>query len=118
MRLVLVLCAALLVVACSEDTEDDEGAGVPTATATTATQPRPVRLARADAAKRARVSAGKIRVVGVTRKTWSDSCLGVRTPDVLCAQVITTGYRVTFSVRGERVIYHTDRRSSFVRAPR
>lgn len=32
--------------------------------------------------------------------------------------VITKGYRATFSVRGKRVIYHTDRGSSFVRAPR
>lgn len=39
---------------------------------------------------------------------WSDSCLGVNTPDVVCAEVITPGYIVTFDTGVLYYEFHTD----------
>jgi hypothetical protein len=80
-----------------------------------ASLPHAVTLARADAAKRKHVTVGKVRVVKVTAKTWPDSCLGLGKADEMCAQVVTRGYRATFSVRGKRIVYRTDRKSAYRR---
>lgn len=48
---------------------------------------------------------------------WPDAALGAPQPDRLYAQVVTPGYRVTVSVAGKPVIYHTDRAGRVVRAP-
>jgi hypothetical protein len=85
------------------------------ADAKSAKLPHVVALARADAAKRKHVSLGKVRVVKVTVKTWPNSCLGLGRRDEMCAQIVTRGYRATFSVRGKRIVYRTDRTSSFRR---
>jgi len=47
-------------------------------------------------------------LVSVERTSWPDSCLGLARPDEVCAQVITTGYRVTVSRGGKQLEYHTD----------
>ncbi len=39
---------------------------------------------------------------------WSDACLGAARPDEFCAQVITPGYRVTFSTQQRTYEVHTD----------
>lgn len=39
---------------------------------------------------------------------WPDSCLGVSTPDVACAQVITPGYIVIFDTGVLAYEFHTD----------
>ncbi len=83
--------------------------------AESASLPHAVKLARADAAKRKHVSVAKVRVVKVTAKSWPDSCLGLAKPDQMCAQVVTRGYRATFSVRGKRTVYRTDRKTTFRR---
>jgi hypothetical protein len=71
------------------------------------TLPRPVRLARNDAAHRRHLHAAQVRVVSVTRRTWPDSCLGLGGPE-MCAQVVVKGYRAVFVVRGKRLVYRTD----------
>jgi len=85
------------------------------AEAKSARLPHVVSLARADAAKRKHVTIGKVRVVKVTVKAWPDSCLGLAKPDQMCAQVVTRGYRATFSVRGKRIVYRTDRKTTYRR---
>lgn len=82
------------------------------AEARSAGQPRVVRLARADAAKRKHVKLSQVRVVRVTSRTWPDTCLGLPRAGEMCGQVVTRGYRVTFSVRGRRVVYRTDRHTA------
>lgn len=39
---------------------------------------------------------------------WPDSCLGVEQADILCAQVITPGYKVLMENSGTQYEYHTD----------
>lgn len=50
-----------------------------------------------------------VTIVAVEAVEWPDACLGVALPDVMCAQVITPGYRIILEVDGGRYEYHTDR---------
>jgi hypothetical protein len=54
------------------------------------------------------VDAADVTVVSVEPVDWPDSCLGVSVPDVMCAAVITPGYRVVLEANGEQYEYHTD----------
>ncbi|GAP12397.1 hypothetical protein LARV_00132 [Longilinea arvoryzae] len=49
-----------------------------------------------------------ITVVSVEEVEWPDSCLGVSSPDVMCAQMVTPGYRVALEYAGLKYEYHTD----------
>lgn len=51
---------------------------------------------------------GLMTVLEVAAIDWPDSCLGVAGPDEMCAQVITPGYRVVFSVDGNRYVLHSN----------
>ena len=54
------------------------------------------------------VSILKVVVVSVEEVEWPDSCLGVAQPDVVCAQVITPGYRVILENRAQIYEFHTN----------
>lgn len=54
------------------------------------------------------VDAGAIEVTAVEAVDWPDACLGISQPDVMCAQVITPGYRVMVEVNGVEYEVHTD----------
>lgn len=47
---------------------------------------------------------------------WPDSCLGVETPGIMCAEVITPGYRVLLSANGNVYEFHTNQDGSQVAA--
>ncbi len=49
-----------------------------------------------------------IDVVSVEEVEWPDSCLGVSSPDVMCAQIVTPGYRIGLEYAGLKYEYHTD----------
>lgn len=49
-----------------------------------------------------------IDVVSVEEVEWPDSCLGVSSPEVMCAQVITPGYRIVLEYDGRQYEYHTN----------
>ncbi|HEY1538500.1 MAG TPA: hypothetical protein VGF63_03805 [Solirubrobacteraceae bacterium] len=80
-----------------------------------ASLPKAVRLARGDAAKRRHVKVVSVHVVSVKARTWPDGCLGLPRHGEMCSQLVTAGYRATFSVRGHRLVYRTDRNASFRR---
>jgi hypothetical protein len=46
---------------------------------------------------------------------WSNACLGAAQPDEMCAEVITPGYRVTFTTPAGEVVVHSDRTGSSYR---
>ncbi len=54
------------------------------------------------------IDAAQVEIVSVEPVDWPDSCLGISTPDVMCAQVITPGYRVVLAVGDQEYEYHTN----------
>jgi hypothetical protein len=66
-------------------------------------------------AQRLGLSLSGVEPVGEESVEWSDTCLGVRLPDVMCAEVITPGYRLVYIIDGEEYVIHTNQDlSSFV----
>ncbi|HEY5639492.1 MAG TPA: hypothetical protein VIW01_05525 [Dehalococcoidia bacterium] len=61
--------------------------------------------------------AAEVDVTGVEIVTWNDACLGVDTPGVTCAQVVTPGYVVFLSGASGDYEFHTDLSGNAVFAP-
>jgi hypothetical protein len=59
-------------------------------------------------AQRLGVSLAQVEPVSEEQVEWPDACLGVYQPDVMCAEVITPGYRLVYMVDGEEFVVHTD----------
>jgi hypothetical protein len=68
-----------------------------------------VRLAVAEAAKRAGVDPSAVNVLQVVAREWPDTSLGCPKPDELYAQAITPGYEIVLEAVGQQFSYHTDR---------
>jgi hypothetical protein len=47
-------------------------------------------------------------LVSVERAQWPDSCLGLAQAGEVCAQVVTSGYRVIVRLGSKQLEYHTD----------
>lgn len=73
-----------------------------------------VQAARQALAQELSVNPYTILLDSVESVEWSDSCLGVQQAGVMCAQVITPGYRVVLQAEGETYTYHTDESGSQV----
>jgi hypothetical protein len=76
--------------------------------------PAPAQSARQALAQQLQAEAADIAIVSVEPVEWPDSCLGVQTQGVMCAQVITPGYRVVLEAEGEQYVFHTDETGSSV----
>ena len=78
--------------------------------ATTTAQPLPQAIVNVKEflARELGIPAGKIKVVSFTAVQWPDSCLGVSTPGIMCAQIITSGYLIVLEADGVQYNYHTD----------
>jgi predicted outer membrane protein len=64
------------------------------------------------------ITADEVTIVGVTPVDWPDSCLGVHSPGVMCAQVVTPGYVVVLEASGTEYTFHTNQNgTSIVAAP-
>jgi hypothetical protein len=111
------LSAALLLAACVQPvtpvTTQEQAA--PTGTAAAETAPTPQadttqigELVRQTLMQQLGLNAGDVTVVSVEPVDWPDACLGVSLPDVMCAAVITPGYRVVLEANGQQYEYHTD----------
>jgi hypothetical protein len=50
----------------------------------------------------------ELTVESVEAVEWPDACLGVTLEGEMCAQVITPGYIVTLTAKGETYVFHTD----------
>lgn len=75
---------------------------------------RSSQAAKVALAEKLTISESDISVVSAIGADWSDSCLGLGGPEVMCATVITPGYRVTLSANGKNYIYRTDADGSYV----
>jgi hypothetical protein len=80
----------------------------PTAIVPPAEAREAVRLAIEDLIKRRGLRAPDIRLLRVEAVEWSDTSLGCPQADMVYAQVITPGFRVTLWARGLEYEYHTD----------
>lgn len=53
-----------------------------------------------------------VRMISYEQMMWRDSCLGVKTGNEMCLQVITPGYRIVLKVDDNQYVYHTDESGS------
>ncbi len=60
------------------------------------------------------VAVTDIQVVSTQIVEWPDSCLGVSTPGIACAMVVTPGYLVVVEANGQQYEYHTNGDASVV----
>jgi hypothetical protein len=77
--------------------------------------PQAALSARADLAQRLQIDSDTIQLVSVEAVDWPDACMGIHQPDVMCAQVITSGYKVVLEANGQQYEYHTNESGSVVR---
>ncbi|MBC8351860.1 MAG: beta-propeller domain-containing protein [Planctomycetes bacterium] len=77
---------------------------------------RMIRLVKRDLAERLGIvgSSHQIQVASVRRQEWPDSCLGVPSEGVACAQVITPGFKIILEHSLTNFVYHTDRSNRFI----
>jgi hypothetical protein len=68
----------------------------------------PLEAMRDILAQRTGISLAGIEPVSEEQVEWNDACLGVSLPDVMCAEVITPGYRLVYNVDGEEMVIHTN----------
>lgn len=62
-----------------------------------------------------KVDVDMIGLVSAGQVDWPDACMGIQTPGVMCAQVITTGYKVVLSANGLEYEFHTNVNGDVVR---
>jgi hypothetical protein len=71
--------------------------------------PAVVLAARDDLAGRLGVAPADIAIVEYTPMEWPDACVGIYEPGMVCAQVITSGYRTVLSYGDSTCVYHNTR---------
>jgi outer membrane lipoprotein-sorting protein len=59
----------------------------------------------ADASSKSGVSISRLRIVDVEEREWSNACLGINKPGVLCAEVVVPGWQVTVTDGEQRWVY-------------
>jgi hypothetical protein len=64
--------------------------------------------AQAALAAKLGVPESQITILSVEHVEWPDACLGAADEGVMCAQVITPGYRIVMEVDGKQYEAHTD----------
>lgn len=61
------------------------------------------------------ISLEQIEIETIERREWSDSCLGLGKPEESCAQVVTPGWLVAFSLDGQEYRFRADEAGTTVR---
>lgn len=67
-----------------------------------------VDLAKGDLARRLGVGVEEVTLVSAEAVEWPDASLGTPQPGMVYAQVITPGYKIILSARGQEYAYHSD----------
>lgn len=57
----------------------------------------------------------QIKLVSTEAVDWPDSCLGIATEGIACAQLITPGFRVILEANGRQVEYRTNQDATIIR---
>lgn len=80
-----------------------------------AAAPQAALSARKALVEQLKIDPDTIKLVSVEQVDWPDACMGVQTPGVMCAQVITSGYRVVMEAQGNLYEFHTNETGSAVK---
>jgi hypothetical protein len=77
----------------------------------TATQPLPQAIINVEQflAKKLSIQVDKIKVVAFSAVEWPDGCMGVHIPGVMCAMIVTPGYKVLLQVGSKVYELHSNR---------
>ena len=67
-----------------------------------------VELAKGNLARRLGVGVKEVTLVSAEAVEWPDASLGNPQPGMVYAQVITPGYKIILSLRGQEYEYHSD----------
>jgi hypothetical protein len=73
-----------------------------------ANAPQAALAARAMLVGQIGVDPDTIVLVSAEQMDWSDACLGVQLPGKMCAQVITSGYKIVLSAKDQQYEFHTN----------
>ena len=65
-------------------------------------------------AKELGIQAEEISVVSFTAVEWPDSCLGIQTPGIMCAMIVTPGYKVFLQAGDKRYELHSNQTGQVV----
>jgi len=68
-----------------------------------------------DAQKRSRLPVSQLRILQAETVEWSDGCLGLAEPDVVCTQALVPGWKVTVVGGQQTFVYRTDESGSLVK---
>ncbi len=60
------------------------------------------------------LSADKITLVSTEAVTWSDGCLGVQRPGMMCTQALVEGFKIILKADGREYEFHTNQTGSAV----
>jgi hypothetical protein len=73
------------------------------------------RIAISKLAENLGLTPDQIKLVSTKAMDWPDSCLGIATEGIACAEVITPGFRVILEADGKQVEYRTNQDATVIR---
>lgn len=68
-----------------------------------------------DASKRSNLPTEKLRIVDSVKRDWSDGCLELAKPGIMCIQQVVSGWRVKVVGGRQSLIYRTNNSGSVVK---
>ena len=81
-----------------------------------AIQNNAVEIVRKSLASQLNVAADSLDLISVEAVDWPDACLGLAQEGEMCAQMLTPGFRITFSAGNQNYVFHTDQAASLIRS--
>jgi len=89
--------------------------GAPTGSIHNLPVPTAVAKVRSTVAALENISENQVVILEALENDWPDACLGLADEDEMCAQVITSGYRVKATANGKDYTYRTNSDGSVIK---
>lgn len=114
--IVSLVCAGLLLAACSGNATDIPAVATQIIPALEDVLPPDVALnIRNQVSEILGVPVESIQLETVEQTEWPDSCLGLGGPDESCAQAVTPGWLLVFSANGQQYSFRADQTATVIR---
>ena len=114
--IVSLVCAGLLLAACSGNTTDIPTVATQVIPALENVLPPDVALnIRNQVSEILGVPVESIQLETIEQTEWPDSCLGLGGPDESCAQVVTPGWSLAFTADGQEYRFRADQTGTVIR---